>query len=351
MTEKDRDLMERYIYEVVGRLPKSQRQEIGMELEELIGDMYEAEGSQKSMEEILRELGDPEEFAKQYRDDSKYLISPEYYDDYSWLIQIVMGCIGLSAVVSFLVQLIFGQKGLGHAFGEALGTLVGGGIWGFGIVTLIFAVIERKRVKISIRRNWTPAGVMKEAGEYIKEWLPQQMPPIPDKKSRISRGDCIASIVFIVIFSLLLILFPTFVGMAISTNKGGQMSVVSPFNMEYWYVILPLILVSLALALTDEINKLIAGHYCLRVMLVSLLTGAVQMVIAFILLKGIPFWNPDFAASLREGLNFSAHFNQKLLIYWNAPFLSNLLLFIIMAATILELVTIVYKTVRYGVER
>lgn len=41
MSEKERELMKRYIYQVVRRLPKDQRQEIGMELEELIEDMFE----------------------------------------------------------------------------------------------------------------------------------------------------------------------------------------------------------------------------------------------------------------------------------------------------------------------
>ena len=41
MTEADRELMERYIYQVTRRLAKDQREEIARELEGLITDMAE----------------------------------------------------------------------------------------------------------------------------------------------------------------------------------------------------------------------------------------------------------------------------------------------------------------------
>ena len=72
MKANDQELMERYIYQVVRRLPKTQKNEVKMELEELISDMYADKGS---MEEVLTQLGDPEEFAKQYQNDCQYLIN------------------------------------------------------------------------------------------------------------------------------------------------------------------------------------------------------------------------------------------------------------------------------------
>ena len=89
MTEQDRDWMERYIYQVVRHLPKSQREEIGLELRELIEDMWEQSGD---MTEVLQELGDPAVFAKQYRGEEGYLIGPEYYDTYFWLLKVVLFC-------------------------------------------------------------------------------------------------------------------------------------------------------------------------------------------------------------------------------------------------------------------
>ena len=63
MTLNEKDYMDRYIYQVIRRLPKAQRDEVRMELEELISDMYADKGS---MEAVLTQLGNPAEFAKQY---------------------------------------------------------------------------------------------------------------------------------------------------------------------------------------------------------------------------------------------------------------------------------------------
>ena len=69
MSDRDRELMERYIYQVVKRLPKDQRAEVALELRELIGDMAE---SGDAMEEVLTQLGDPAEFAEKYQDKSRH---------------------------------------------------------------------------------------------------------------------------------------------------------------------------------------------------------------------------------------------------------------------------------------
>ena len=39
VNQQEQELMERYIYQVVRRLPKNQRKEVARELQELIGDM------------------------------------------------------------------------------------------------------------------------------------------------------------------------------------------------------------------------------------------------------------------------------------------------------------------------
>ena len=44
MTPNEKDYMDRYIYQVIHRLPKAQREEVRMELEELISDMYADRG-------------------------------------------------------------------------------------------------------------------------------------------------------------------------------------------------------------------------------------------------------------------------------------------------------------------
>ena len=53
MNQKEQEWTERYIYQVVRRLPRQQRKEVEEQLRELIGDMAEAEGgAQKALEKL-----------------------------------------------------------------------------------------------------------------------------------------------------------------------------------------------------------------------------------------------------------------------------------------------------------
>ena len=101
MSEQEREWMERYIYQVVRRLPKAQRGEVEMELRELISDMFEEKGS---MEDVLAALGNPAVFAGQYRDGSRCLIGPEYYDRYVWLLKIVLICVSVTVPIVSVIS-------------------------------------------------------------------------------------------------------------------------------------------------------------------------------------------------------------------------------------------------------
>ena len=101
MTSMDRELMERYIYQVVRRLPREQRREVSLELQELISDMADVAGS---MEEALEKLGNPAEFAKKYQDDTHHLIGPEYYDTYLWFLKIVLLCTLIPIVAVSVIE-------------------------------------------------------------------------------------------------------------------------------------------------------------------------------------------------------------------------------------------------------
>lgn len=88
MTMEKNDMMERYIYEVIRRVPKKQREEIRLELEELISDMMEQE--EAGMEAVLTKLGNPRDFAQKYSGRHNYLIGPEYYGDYCWVMKVFL---------------------------------------------------------------------------------------------------------------------------------------------------------------------------------------------------------------------------------------------------------------------
>lgn len=346
MNERDKDLMERYIYEVVRRVPASQKEDIRMELQELIDDMYDAEGA--DMEKILSKLGDPAELAKKYRDDNNYVIGPEYYENYVWVLKIVMICVAASSLLSRTVSLIMSS---GHNVFDFSGDLLGGLMSAFGMVTLVFAVMERLKVKVDIKtaKVWSIDNLKGDSNQNKKVWSPDQMSPVPDKKGLISRGETIFGIVFIAIFGAMLIFTPQLFG-AYVFDDGKLVRTISVFNLEEWNRILPILIMTFFVSFIDEIIKLVAGCYSVMVMAGTIVTAVIQLALATVALKVLPIWNPNFIAEVSQ--QFDINFTSKgdILTYWGTGAVSNILLAIIYLATLLEVGTAIYKTMRYGVK-
>lgn len=94
----------------LGRLPKGQRKDVGLELQELVDDMFEECGS---VETVLIKLGSPADFARQYQDDRHYLIGPAYYDNYIWLLKIVLLCTLIPILITTIISGLVGMDGHG----------------------------------------------------------------------------------------------------------------------------------------------------------------------------------------------------------------------------------------------
>lgn len=359
MTPNEKDYMDRYIYQVIHRLPKAQREEVRMELEELISDIYADRGS---MEEVLTELGDPAEFAKQYQNEQKYLIGPEYFDTYLWFVKVVLICAAVPILIISLINAIGEMPAITsqNAASVIIRAIVDGLIVGitdamlscisaFGAVTLTFAIMERKKIQIEMKKaeKWSVESLSEERKTPSSRWTPKILEPVPDKKAIISRGDSIVGIVFIVIFSVLLIFAPHF--FAAIFTEGEAITTVPVFNLEQWGIVLPVFVISLLIGLIDEILRLIIGVYCKLVMISNILCGVIQIVLSAIVLKVLPIWNPNFVLEIEQALGANADSSANFFTYWNADMVSNGLLAFIVVITLFEIGVTIYKTLRYGV--
>ena len=302
--------MERYIQEVVRRLPKGQRVEIALELQEMIQEMLSADGEEVTVESVLLKLGPPKELAKKYRDDRRYLVSPEYFDNYLWVLRIVLLCVGLSVIFSAVVNFFLDPKQAKEAAMELL-YLPSGLLAAFGAVTLLFVILD-------------------------------QLPPLLQKKAVISRSDTVVGLVFIVLFCMLLTFAPQVFSLYLFSDS-KELTMIPVFDMEHWNVILPLILASMMIGLVDEVVKLVTGRYCGAVLAVNAVTNLCQVMLSFVVLKMIPFWNPEFFSWLRKKCDIP-----DLLPYITEEAFSNLFLGLIVFGTALELGTTAYKSLRYG---
>ncbi len=360
MRPNEKEYMDRYIYQVIRRLPKAQRDEIRMELEELISDMYTDKGS---MEEVLTELGDPAEFAKQYQSGQRYLIGPEYFDTYLWFVKVVLICAAIPILVISLINAIgeipaiTAQNSAAVIIRAIVDGLINGitdailsCVSAFGAVTLTFAIMERKKVQFELKKaeKWTFGNLSEESKmpTYHSRWTPKFLEPVPDKKAIISRSDSIVGIIFIVIFSVLLIFAPHFFAAFFSESE--TIMTVPIFNLEQWGIVLPLLILSLLIGLADEILRLIVGVYCKLVMISNIVCGVLQIVLSIIALKVLPIWNPKFALEIERVLGDNVDTGAKFLTYWNGDIVSNGLLTFIAAITIFEIGMTIYKTLRYG---
>lgn len=338
MARQESDMAERYIYEVTRRVPKGQREEIQLELQELISDMMEREGAQ--IEEVLTELGNPKDFAQKYNGERQYLVGPEYYGDYCWVMKIFLAS---TAGLNLAAAVFQGAFSPGHLlrFGfycDTIFNILISLMGGFGLITLIFAMLERQNVKFKIwkEKEWSV--------EQLKQWTPAILPPVPDKKARISRGDCVVGIVCTVLFGVALVFAPEWA----KRLGNGNVKVLFPFNLEIWHIILPLLLADLCISLIHEIIKLIAGRYCKMVMVSQLVSGVADILFAVIVLGVLPCWNTNFVKELETVCRVEIVSKGDLLFYWDGGVVSGILIAVIILLTVAETGVTAYKTLRYG---
>ena len=338
MTEADRELMQRYIYQVVRRLAKDQREETARELEELITDMAE----QKGMEEALKELGDPAVFAGKYREEPAWVIGPEYSEDYRWLLKIVLAAVALSVVISGVVQGLLQGDGM-RILTEVVSSAVMGAVSAGGAVTILFMILERRKIRIDFRKEF---GTSEKYGMERRNWIPALLPPIPDSKAVIKRSDEAVNLVFEALLAGLMIFAPWLFGAYVFEN-GTFIRTIPIVNLERWNIILPVLLIALAAGFADDVVRLVCGRYCQTVLIVCLVSGAVQAVFAWIMLKALPFFNPSFVEELRQEFGWQGTKGDLLILYGTGR-LETIVLLVIWACILIEMGVTVYKTVKYA---
>lgn len=336
-------MVERYLYDVVRRLPEKQKKDIEKELGTLIEDMIEErmESGELSKEEcvksVLEELGNPAKLAKSYRGENDCLIGGEYYDSYCYVLKIVLICTMAGVLISNIVSAVI------HVV-ETEGMMQG--IWNdvvnvanipmalfqvFGVITLIYAVMERNHVKVT-------------ANEAA--WTLKNLPEIPYGKAVISRGESAAGIIFSVLFTVLIIFAPQLLGAWV--KQDGIMVSIPIFNLSVWDQVMPWFIIAFVSGIIDELVKLVSGRYNRAVMTVNIITNTINLAASCFLLKAYPIWNENFVSELEMATGRAISAKQDLLLYFNTGFFANIILAIIVFACMLDMGITIYRTLRYG---
>lgn len=336
-------MIEKYLYDVVRRLPEKQREDIEQELRSLIEDMIEArmeetgESREESMQAVLNELGNPAKLARSYRGENACLIGGEYYDSYCFVLKVVLSCAGvgilISALVSSIVQLVQAQTPMEDIWLEnmaSIGNIPMVLVQIFGIITIIYAVMERKHVKMTKETVWTL----------------DKLPEIPYKKAVISRGDSTVELVFNVLLFVLFLFAPQLLGAWMKID--GVTVAVPVFNLSIWGQILPFFLICIAAGFVDALVKLVSGRYCYTVMAVNLVMNTVSFMVTYVVFKMFPIWNEQFVPTLEKATGKEFVGENDILTYFNTDMFNNTILILILACCLLDSGITIYRTVRYG---
>ncbi len=330
------DVIDRYVYAVVCKLPEKERKEVEEEIKGLIDDIINSYEENLTYEEkvykALKELGDPEILADNYRGEKRYLIGPKYFDRYIYVLKIVFLAVLLGITVATVVGQIFNRP-TNVAEGVRLVTvyissLFSGVIQGAVWVTGIFAIIEYKGVDVEGNGKWK------------KPWDPLSLPEVPNKKIRIKPSESIIGIVVTTIFFIVAYFMPQHLGAYITIND--EIRMIPIFNLDGIRSLGFIIIILFILGISKELTKLIAGKWTIKSAVIYSVLSGVSTAALIIFLLNPKVWNSNFITEISNLLNI-----QNLpIMNWDK--LLGGCIIIILIITILDIIFVLFKSIKYS---
>ncbi len=284
------DIINRYIYQVMRNLPAKNSKDIEEELRTLISDMLEdkTNGNPTTKEDIhnvLKELGSPYELSEKYSDKAHYLIGPAIYPTYIMIMKIVLFVSLLSLCVTTVINMIITvdinhYQYIGDRFGDILGNCIGdilnGLLAAFGWVTIIFTIFERKGITFN----------KKASG-----WDPASLPSTPVREIAIPIWKPLTSIVFTIVFAIILIFAPQLLG---AYYLSDYSRVVPIFNLNVLRTVMPLLIVCLSINFIKYIWEIIERKITMKYAIMTLVIDLITIFIIALILTKFQIWNNSF---------------------------------------------------------
>ena len=264
---ESKELIKRYIYAVTKHLPENKRQDVGQELQSLINEAL-AERSQGGQptdadtKTVLMELGRPAELAAKYDPHAKdALIGQPHFSVYLRVLRIVLLAVTLGMTIASLLEGVVGFEGnVFEFFASVIGNIWQGLLGAFAWVTVIFAILYQKDVKLDF------------AAEDLDD-----LPAVPEKHQQIKLSDTIASFIFTILFLILFVVVPQ-VNLPLAWEGSGLISIFSP------EVLIHLRWMFIAVAVATVLNlsiRFLTRRHSLPVFLATLLENILHMVVLF----------------------------------------------------------------------
>lgn len=350
MENKANDRIERYIYQVKRQLPYKGRDDIEKELRSLISDMLEercggAEPSQKDIDIVLIELGDPNAMAAKYLEQDRYLIGPVLFPRYWMVLKIVLLCAAGGITLALIIGALADREPVHQFFAGWFSTVFSVMFGAFFWVTAIFACIENKdRFKVGSALEHGldefEKGIMGESsgGTFL-----DRLPSVPEKRAEIKRTEPIAGIIFTVLVMILFAFAPQLMGIYMPVN--GRMTIVTTiFNFEVLDRVLWMFMTSMAFGMVREIVKLVEGRYTKRLALATVLCDVPALILCVFIFTRDRLFN-DIIGNL---IAVDPSLSDLTDISFILNSLGMLFLSILVFAFVLDMCTVIYKAYKYN---
>lgn len=325
------DLIERYIYAVTKYLPRKNKDDIKEELTGLISDMLDERcgdlpPTEKDVRVVLTELGSPTDLAAKYSPDKDCsLIGPPYYTQFKRIAAIVLICVFAGITIGLGLDFAFsGEKIIWvAALSEWLATVFSALFQAFGILTLIFAIFQRK-------------------GVSFKDNSLDNLPPVPKKQEVIPKWNAVVGIVLGVLFGIIFTVAPQ-VCCAVSVDSEGVVASFPIFDTaeihRMWYIVIAFSLIGIG----KSLMQLFEGRYTMRMMWVTIVSNLLSGILTVIFFGRPSIMSPEFFGGMFELFGKEGQFIVDFFKNFHCFFIA-----VILFALILDTITVVCRTLKYA---
>lgn len=284
-----KNLKERYIYDVVRRIPENQRDEVAKELDANISDMMHG-SSDSELERVIYELGEPRVLASEYTDKKRYLIGPKWMEDYLRTLKIVIAVfVSLSLVFGLLDNVLHPEatSAIGifaEVFAKTISEMWNSALSAFAFVTLVFALIERY-----------------DLSPKKKPWRIDSLPELPKKDVlKSSRTGNIVGLAFLLIFGIawgyILYFNETYLRLVfIDGDIHFSEALFNPSAIEAYF---PLFLIGLTLSIAVLVYKIYQGYINLNIVLLATVEKIFSLLAFLYILHYTPLFSSSFISEI-----------------------------------------------------
>jgi hypothetical protein len=289
------EMIDAYVNEVGQRLPARQRVDIEREIRSMIGDTLDDESrtqdrpiDDEMVVQVLKHLGSPQKLAASYLP-PQYLIGPELFPAYFLVVKIVLSVLMILVIVGLALSVGLAgtvQSQILSVLAQATGGMASSIFQAFGIITLIFAILQRVAPKNKL--------IQDEA-----EFDPRKLKLKPDTE-KINPPALTVEIVLTVIAISLFSFFPQVIG--IGSYHDGRWVIV-PVLSQAFFAYLPYLIPLWAARGVLKVVLLTGGHWTAFTRWVNIGLDILGIVLVVIILQGpsLVTLPPDIVTTLGWG--------------------------------------------------